>query len=88
MKNVWLFIFCSLRLCLSFGRFLPSASTASTLLSAMDLTANPCEDFFRYACGNWNKKHIIPEDKSSISTFEVLADNLQVILKSAFGPAN
>ncbi|XP_026480017.1 neprilysin-1-like [Ctenocephalides felis] len=55
--------------------------TASTLLSAMDHTADPCEDFFRYACGSWNKKHVIPEDRSSISTFEVLADQQQLILK-------
>lgn len=47
----------------------------------MDLTANPCHDFFQYACGTWNKKHVIPEDRSSISTFEVMADQLQVILK-------
>lgn len=37
----------------------------------MDSTADPCEDFFQYACGTWNKKHVIPEDRSSISTFEV-----------------
>ncbi|KAK6620414.1 18S rRNA pseudouridine methyltransferase [Polyplax serrata] len=55
--------------------------TASSLLAAMDLTANPCQDFFQYACGTWNKKHIIPEDRSSISTFEIMADQLQVILK-------
>lgn len=47
----------------------------------MDHTADPCNDFFQFACGTWNKKHVIPEDRSSISTFEVLADQLQVILK-------
>ncbi|XP_019868485.2 neprilysin-1-like [Aethina tumida] len=55
--------------------------TASSLLSAMDHTADPCVDFFQYACGTWNKKHPIPEDRSSISTFEVMADQLQLILK-------
>nr|CAD7394954.1 unnamed protein product [Timema cristinae] len=55
--------------------------TASSLLAAMDRAANPCTDFFQFACGTWNKKHVIPEDRSSISTFEVLADQLQVILK-------
>lgn len=44
---------------------------ASSLLSAMDRTHDPCKDFFQYACGTWNKKHVIPEDRSSISTFEV-----------------
>jgi len=47
----------------------------------MDLTADPCEDFFQFACGTWNRKHIIPEDRSSVSTFEVLADDLQIVLK-------
>ena len=55
--------------------------TAASLLSAMDRTAAPCVNFFQYACGAWNRLHVIPEDKSSISTFEVLADQLQVILK-------
>ena len=35
--------------------------TASYLLNAMDQSAEPCEDFFQYACGSWNRKHIIPE---------------------------
>ncbi|CAH1984055.1 unnamed protein product [Acanthoscelides obtectus] len=55
--------------------------TASSLLSAMDQAIDPCTDFFQYACGTWNRMHVIPEDKSSISTFEVMADQLQVVLK-------
>ncbi|KAH8415360.1 hypothetical protein KR222_005098, partial [Zaprionus bogoriensis] len=56
--------------------------TAASLLSAMDLTADPCEDFFQFACGTWNKVHPIPEDHSSISTFEVLSDQQQLVLRS------
>ncbi|XP_011686999.1 PREDICTED: neprilysin-like [Wasmannia auropunctata] len=55
--------------------------TAASLLAAMDHTAAPCIDFFQYACGTWNRLHVIPEDRSAISTFEILADQLQVILK-------
>ncbi|CAG0882385.1 unnamed protein product, partial [Darwinula stevensoni] len=55
--------------------------TAASLLSAMDPTADPCDDFFQYACGTWNRQHVIPEDRSSISTFEVMSDKLQIVLK-------
>ena len=55
--------------------------TAASLLSAMDRNVDPCDDFFEFACGTWNKRHVIPEDRSSVSTFEVLADQLQIILK-------
>ena len=50
---------------------IPATLSASSLLAGMDATKDPCEDFFQYACGTWNKKHVIPEDRSSISTFEV-----------------
>ncbi|KAJ8679540.1 hypothetical protein QAD02_015327 [Eretmocerus hayati] len=55
--------------------------TASSLLSAMDRTAEPCTDFFQYACGTWNRMHVITEDRSAFSTFDMMADKLQVILK-------
>lgn len=49
---------------------------ASSLLAAMDRTVDPCKDFFQFACGTWNKKHVIPEDRSSISTFEVISQSI------------
>jgi len=55
---------------------------AAQIIEAVDLTVDPCEDFFKFACGSWNKKHIIPEDKTSYNPFEKLNDELQVILKS------
>lgn len=53
------------------------SNSASSLLAGMDATKDPCEDFFQYACGTWNKKHVIPEDRSSISTFEVSSIDLR-----------
>ncbi|XP_074655289.1 neprilysin-like isoform X2 [Tubulanus polymorphus] len=54
--------------------------TAARVMNGMDSTVNPCDDFFQYACGQWNKKNSIPSDASSINTFSKLRDELQVIL--------
>ena len=51
----------------------PAASTASKPappiaiksfdLTAIDKTADPCTDFYQYACGNWVKSNPIPADQ-------------------------
>ena len=44
--------------------------TSSTLdaqglsLAALDKSVDPCDDFYRYACGGWEKATTIPDDRS------------------------
>ena len=52
----------------------------------MDQTVDPCDDFFEYACGSWNRKNVIPDDKSNYNTFGKLRDDLQVLLKGKKQP--
>jgi len=41
---------------------------------AMDPTADPCVDFFRYACGNFAKLHPIQPDRASSSVGVILGE--------------
>ena len=46
-------------------------------LQAMDRRADPCVDFFQYACGGWTERNPIPADQSSWSVFAKLAQDNQ-----------
>ncbi len=56
-------------------------------ISAVDRTADPCTNFYQYACGNWKKNNPIPPDQTRWGRFNELSErNLYLLyadLKSA-----
>ncbi|XP_009078960.1 PREDICTED: neprilysin, partial [Acanthisitta chloris] len=55
--------------------------SAARILENMDPTAQPCEDFYQFACGGWLRRNVIPETSSRYSNFDILRDELEVVLK-------
>jgi putative endopeptidase len=52
-------------------------------VSGMDTTANPCDDFDRFANGTWKDKNPVPSTESRWGAFAILAkENLEVKVKS------
>lgn len=55
---------------------------ASRALENIDDSVEPCDDFYNYACGNFIKKTLIPDEKVSVNTFSIIGDKLQEQLRA------
>ncbi|XP_072334106.1 membrane metallo-endopeptidase-like 1 isoform X2 [Scyliorhinus torazame] len=56
-------------------------ASAAQIIQNMDPSASPCEDFYQYACGGWQNRHSIPENRLAYSILDILQDEMEIILK-------
>lgn len=72
MRPIYAVLFFASALCGQYTGFSPAN---------LDKTADPCTNFFQYACGTWVKNNPIPSDRSRWSRFEELSARNESILR-------
>lgn len=55
---------------------------AADIIKNMDQRVDPCDDFYKYSCGSWIESQVIPDDKTSVSLFSVVQDELDSKLRN------
>ncbi|KAG6854921.1 hypothetical protein C0991_009744 [Blastosporella zonata] len=65
---------------------------SGSIISSLDTSQDPCENFYDFATGGWLRAHPLPADKGSFGNFEALAQQnrqvIQRILESDANPAS
>ncbi len=57
------------------------SNVANPTVSALDKNADPCVDFYQFACGGWKKNNSIPSDQAIWSRFGELAERNRAVLR-------
>jgi len=49
-------------------------------VTSLDRTIDPCQDFYKFSCGGWEKNNPIPADQAGWSVYAKLANENQQFL--------
>ncbi|KAG9061825.1 hypothetical protein KI688_006976 [Linnemannia hyalina] len=61
--------------------------TANGIISDMDPSVDPCQDFAKFTCGGFYKKNDIPAGRGQIGPFDFLNENNDRILRTIVDPS-
>jgi endothelin-converting enzyme/putative endopeptidase len=72
------FMFVSLPLAIAIGQ---TQSRTAVELESLDRRADPCSDFYQFACGGWIEKNPLPPDRLSYGRIQEIQDRNFAILR-------
>ena len=49
---------------------------AKRIEAALNTAVNPCDDFYEYSCGGWEKSHTLPNTSTELNALDILEDLL------------
>ncbi|WFD33786.1 endothelin-converting enzyme 1 [Malassezia cuniculi] len=60
---------------------------AYDILTSLNTTADPCDDFYEFATGGWRERHEIPRGAGGFGVFDLVSQNNDKIITNILGDA-